>query len=90
MENSIEYRTADLGEAATLFCLGYELSCLEPGTHDRQRVFVFAEEHSDKKNNADASLTGADYKRRRPVQVNAYDFFLALKELKSRLHDEFA
>lgn len=89
MENTIEYKTLDLGEAAMLFCFGFEFTGFEPGSHERQRVFVFKNEHPDKERMADADIIASDYKKRRGVMVDAYDYFLSLKELKSRLHDEF-
>lgn len=80
-----ESKTLDLGEAAALLATGFNLLRLEPTNRERQRAFVYEEVHTT--TGAKAPAVIHDY-RRKKLQVDAYGFYLSVKELKSRLHDE--
>ncbi len=88
MENKDEYKTLDIGEAAALHACDFELLRLEPTSKHGQRAFVFKKIKEN-----DISLFSADsmvrlYRSTTGLQVDAYKYFLALKNLKSRVYND--
>lgn len=77
------YRTTDLGEAAALMTLGFELLQLEPTRKEHQRIFVFADKNQSYK--TDIFTVVKQYNQRLLV-VDAYSFFLAVKEIKKLIN----
>jgi len=91
------YTNTDLGEAAALYCLGFDLVGLEPTSKPGQRAFIFSRHAGRIPEWAEKALGPLDYaeavvelyrSRSRGIMVNAHDYFLAIKELKSRLFDD--
>lgn len=79
MESELSIR--DLGEASILLTLGYKLSRLEDSKRGNHKVFVFK---SIETTNSDTILSRY---RNHEIQVDAYSFFMNIKELKARIHD---
>lgn len=77
-------RIIDLGEATALLTLGFDLIELEPSNTGMHKVFIF--------NNLHPNTTTRNVKdvvdefKRRKLQVDAYSFYRANKELKNRIH----
>lgn len=80
-----EFQTLDMGEAAALFALDFDLIRLEMTKHERQRSFIFSAMSADTEYPT-ASKVAEDYRRKR-LAVDAYTFFIAIKEIKNRLYD---
>ncbi len=76
-----EIKVLDLGEAAALLSLNYDLVRLEKATYDWQRAFIFADPEKE------AYLTLQDY-RRGQLDVDALDYYQCIKTLKQRIRDE--
>lgn len=88
MANERTYRTRDLGEAAALLAIEYELVALEATSKDypAQRTFVFASEHPYNPEESDEALEVGIKYRNRQLAVDAYSYFLAMRELKSKIY----
>lgn len=82
------FRTRDLGEAAALCALEYELIELEATSKDypSQRTFVFESVHPYQEEGAEGAARIASRYRNRDLQVDAYSYFLAMRELKSKIY----
>lgn len=76
---AIVWTSYDLGVAAALLCLGYELLTLDR-TNSRKVLFIF---RRDEKIDDVANAYFADR-----LELNARAFFDQLKALKSRLYSE--
>lgn len=79
-----EFVTKDLGEAAALIYIGFPLIGVQSSNNPRkqgQKLFVFPRDHEDR----DALDVVNDYQRHK-LSVDAFDFFVALKETKVRLY----
>lgn len=83
MESSI--KIVDLGEAAALLTLGFELARLEQGNTGKHKIFVFTEMHPNT-STVTVSETIDRYQRRK-LQVDAYSFYRSSKELKNKIHE---
>jgi len=92
MENQ-NYRTTDLGEASTLLVLGFRFIGLDdlenrPG----QKVFVFSKEQLPpdwyKREIGRTIEDIVKAYRNGIILVNAQDYFLAIKHLKSRIYNQ--
>lgn len=89
MENQT-FKTTDLGEASTLLALGFRLQELEKSERPGQMIFVFGSgqlppEWWVNQGNQLSPVEIAERYRNGTILVNAYDYFLATKELKSRI-----
>ncbi len=82
MENKI----IDLGEAASLLATGYTLIRLESSNTGKHKLFVFETKHPDESNSLTVDDILSLYNRRK-LQVDAYNFYKAGKELKNRIHE---
>lgn len=84
-----EIKVVDLGEAAALYCLGFELLRLEK-THRNEVQYAFVFVKNPPATNADnlptAELVLQDY-RRRKLAVDASSYYAATKEMKSQIHE---
>ena len=86
MEN--EYKTLDLGEAAALHAGGFVLLRLEKTRKINQRAFIFTTKSAtDNRLKLNAKEVVEEY-RNHHMMINAYGYYLAIKEVKSRLHDD--
>lgn len=75
----------DLGEATALLTLGFTLVKLEQSNTGKHKVFLFESMHPNSSTvNVDKTID--DYNRRR-LQVDAYSFYRAGKDLKNRIHE---
>jgi hypothetical protein len=72
----MEYRINDLGHAAALLATGVKLAKLEPSESGRYKIFVFQCSEDD------AAATIGKYQRHE-LMIDAYNFFMQIKELKS-------
>jgi hypothetical protein len=75
----------DLGEATALLTLGFELVRLEASNTGQYKVFIFETMHPNS-STIFVEETIDNYKRRK-LQVDAYSFYWAGKELKNRIHE---
>lgn len=83
------FNTMDLGEATALVVVGYNLIDLEPSSVDRpkQRVFIFEMAHPSMEYPAGKTAeTDARAYRKHDLLIDAYGYFLAMRELKSRIY----
>jgi len=86
MEN--EYKTLDLGEAAALQAGGFNLLRLEKTRKINQRAFIFTTKSAtDERLKLNAEAVVEEYRKHR-MMIDAYGYYLAIKEVKSRLHDD--
>lgn len=94
--NDTRVKIVDLGEAAALLTLGFDLVSLDELTGGIQRhrdgrpvpppkVFVFAENHP---NTPEVTIKETlDFYQRRKLQVDAFSYYRSQKELKNKIHD---
>lgn len=75
----------DLGEASALLTLGFNLLGLENSTDRRHKIFIFEKLHPNS-SPVNVERTLDDYNCRR-LNVDAYSFFRAIKDLKNRIHE---
>lgn len=75
----------DLGEAAALVSLGFNLVELLPSNTGTFKVFVFEEMHP---NSSTIKIDNVveNYQRRR-LQVDAYSFFRSISEIKRKIYE---
>lgn len=85
MQSSDETKVIDLGEATALLTLGFVLIRLEQSNTGRHKVFVFQTMHPNSSTVFIPDTT--DRYNRRILQVDAYSFYRAGKELKNRIHE---
>lgn len=83
-----EIKILDLGEAAALKALGFELLRLEPTHRPRQRAFVFPSYLDVPTGNRIIALDVAKSYATRALQIEAREFYECIRSLKSRLHDD--
>ncbi len=89
MENKDEYKTLDIGEAAALYVLGFELIRLEPTSRRKQRAFIFKDKETNPSKNIFSAVDVVRvYRSLEGIRIHAYSFFLALKDLKSRVYND--
>ncbi len=75
----------DLGECTALLTLGFHLIRLEQSESGKHKVFTFDKIHPNSTTiNVEETI---DSYHRRKLQVDAYSFYKAGKEIKSRIHD---
>lgn len=94
MEKGI-YKTRDLGEAAALYALGCDLLRLDPSedaSRPKQRTFVFDDTVPGSQTEDERVLEyprdlAARY-RNHDCLVDAHGYFMALREVKSRVYNE--
>lgn len=79
-----EVRVLDLGEATALSISDFELLRLDPTQRPRQRAFIFANDEQETGNSIIETY------RRHELNVDAYDFYLCMKELKNRIINDRA
>lgn len=80
-----ETKVVDLGEATALLTLGFILLRLEQSNTGWHKVFVFQTMHP---NSSTVFIPKViDSYTRRMLQVDAYSFHRATKELKNRIHE---
>ena len=79
-----EIEILDLGEATALYAFGFNLSKLTPVQEDRRiyKIFIFDTEHPENKKHEDI----LELYRGRKLQVDAYAFYTANREIKNRIH----
>lgn len=83
------YETTDLGEAAAIYCAGFELVELLETDRGNRMIFCF-----NKKDGVPTRLATPDdvakayWDRADGFQVNAQEYFLAVKQLKRRVYDK--
>lgn len=80
-----ETKVVDLGEATALYTLGFNLLRLESSNTGTHKIFVFETMHPN------SSTIFVDdvienYNRRK-LQVDAYSFYRAGKDLKLKIHE---
>lgn len=76
----------DLGECNALLAVGFALVRLEQSASGRHKVFIFQKAHP-----VTPETTPADTIERyhsRSLLVDAFTFYRAGKEIKSRIHDQ--
>ena len=89
------HKLRDLGEATVLLVMGFELLGFEPTDREGVRMFVFSKYPTRQPvwdtmgGSQDAEAVVKQYRSLQSggLMVNAYDFFMAGKELKNRLFD---
>lgn len=82
----MEIKIIDLGEATTLLTIGYTLIRLESSNTGKHKLFIFETKHPDENHEIKADDILSLYNRRK-LQVDAYSFYKAGKELKNRIHE---
>lgn len=80
-------RIIDLGEATALLTLGFNLIRLEQSLSGKHKVFLFELEHPDEDSEIGDTNDIIQSYNRRKLQVDAYSFFRAGKELKNKIHE---
>ncbi len=75
----------DLGECTTLITLGFNLLRLEQSDAGRHKIFIFEKMHPYSSTVTVEGIVEEYYRRK--LQVDAFAFFKAVKEIKSRIHD---
>lgn len=78
-------KVIDLGEATALITLGFNLVGLEASNTGKHKVFIFETLHPNS-STISVSETIENYNRRK-LQVDAYSFYRAGKELKNKIHE---
>lgn len=90
--NDETYISTDLGEATALYSFGFDLLELQKTSRPGQRAFVFCAKQAKvpewAKETTPDDLIRAYRSRAEGVLIDAYSFYLAGKELKSRLFDD--
>lgn len=80
-----ESKIIDLGEATSLLTLGFQLTRLESSNTGKHKIFIFDSMHP---NSSTINVPDIlDCYSRRKLQVDAYSFYRAGKELKNRIHE---
>lgn len=80
-----EQKILDLGECTALLTLGFDLIRLEGSNTGKHKIFFFKNMHP----NSSTVLiqdTLENYHRRK-LQVDAYSFYRAGKEIKNKIHE---
>ena len=83
------YETTDLGEAAAIYCAGFELVDLLETDRSNRMIFRFNKK-ADTPTRAETpdEVAKAYWDRANGFQVDAQEYFLAVKNLKRRVYDK--
>lgn len=85
MNSAIIIEVIDLGEATAMVTLGFNLLKLEASPDHRHKIFIFDGLHPNSSTvNVEECLE--NYNRRK-LNVDAYSFYRAGKDLKNRIHE---
>lgn len=95
-QNQDEIKLLDLGEAALLLSLGYKFLRLDPSSKPRQRVFIFGRIAPEAVGpyytdpwNLVMDYRYHEIKESVKLVWDPYQFYMATKELKDRIHDDW-
>lgn len=76
-------RIVDLGEAAAVLCMGFELTELQPTNSKAYKIFIFNTSHPAGKFTMNHILQ--DYNDNL-LKVSALDFYNSVKDLKNKIY----